>query len=343
VTSKEIGAWSLHKNSDIVPLQSKGQTDEEVIFEEAVVKNPDLLAANLKVVGRQVRTDGGLLDLLGIGEDGKLIVFELKRGAPPREAVTQIIDYASDLSEMSDAELAERIAAESVEHGIDNFEEWYTETWESLEHLRPFRLVIAGVGSDRATERMVNYLAEIGGINISLLTFHAFEQDSDRTLLVRQVEGTEDVSTGRRTRAGVTAEQQIRRLEERIKECCVADLFAEAGNMFDELWQSPSTKDTSHRRSFKLTAKSSSGRNTPRAFACIEPHKGEVHVLFYPDAQKLCPEEFSRIKLESEPGRWRGGVAFRVAGSADWKEKRSQLHELTKAVYEASKARPPSP
>lgn len=136
MTSKEFGAWSLLKNSDIVQLRPKGQTDEEIIFEEAVVQNPDLLVANLKVIGRQVRTDAGSLDLLGIGEDSKLIVFELKRGAPPREAVTQIIDYAAALNEMSDAELAEHITTKSVEHGIDNFEEWYTETWESLEYLR---------------------------------------------------------------------------------------------------------------------------------------------------------------------------------------------------------------
>ena len=42
----------------------------------------------------------GPLDLLGIDQDGDLIVFELKRGTLTREAVAQIIDYASYLDSL---------------------------------------------------------------------------------------------------------------------------------------------------------------------------------------------------------------------------------------------------
>ena len=38
--------------------------------------------------------------MLGIDEYGRLVVFELKRGTLVREAVAQIIDYASDLANM---------------------------------------------------------------------------------------------------------------------------------------------------------------------------------------------------------------------------------------------------
>ena len=37
------------------------------------------------------------MDLLGVDQDGRLTVFELKRGILTRDAVAQSLDYASDL------------------------------------------------------------------------------------------------------------------------------------------------------------------------------------------------------------------------------------------------------
>ena len=66
-------------------------------------------------------------------EDGRLVVFELKRGTLSRDAVAQIIDYASDLDAKTDIALAEHIAANSGVSGIErieDFEEWYGENTE---------------------------------------------------------------------------------------------------------------------------------------------------------------------------------------------------------------------
>ncbi len=59
------------------------------------------------------------LDLLGVDEDGRLVVFELKRGTLSRDAVAQIIDYASDLDSKSDSTLAEHISDNSGVGGIE--------------------------------------------------------------------------------------------------------------------------------------------------------------------------------------------------------------------------------
>ena len=80
----EVKIWALDGDSNVVPLASKGQTDTDSLLEETLVRNPDLLIPGLRLVGRQTPTDGGPLDLLGVDEDGRLIVFELKR----RYAVT---------------------------------------------------------------------------------------------------------------------------------------------------------------------------------------------------------------------------------------------------------------
>ena len=47
-------------------------------------------------------------------------------------------------------------------------------------------VVLVGLGADERTRRMVDYLSE-GGLDISLVTFHAFVKN-DKMFLARQVE-----------------------------------------------------------------------------------------------------------------------------------------------------------
>ena len=70
---------------------------------------------------------GGPLDLLGVEPDGRLNVFELKRGTLSRDAVAQVIDYSSDLEDMDAESLYRHIAEESGNLGVQpigDFEEW---------------------------------------------------------------------------------------------------------------------------------------------------------------------------------------------------------------------------
>ena len=79
----EVKIWAVDDESNVVPLASKGQTDTELLLEETLVSNPGLLLPGLPglrgLVGRQTQagTEGGPLDLLGVDEDGRLVVFEL--------------------------------------------------------------------------------------------------------------------------------------------------------------------------------------------------------------------------------------------------------------------------
>ena len=211
----EVKIWAIQNRSEAVALESTSHMESEQWFEDILVSNPGLLIPGLRLVGRQTPTEGGPLDLLGVDEDGRLVVFELKRGTLSREAVAQVIDYASDLDSKSDVELAEHIAAHSGVGSIDNiddFEEWYGEHTEaqSLDSLRPLRLFLIGLGVDDRTERMVRFLAENSGMDISLLTFHGFAYH-DKTLLARQVEVEAAAEPGpRRARRYVsTAERTL--------------------------------------------------------------------------------------------------------------------------------------
>ena len=130
---KEIRLWQIDSEGGqpkVVDLNRVNQTATEELLEEILVARPDLLMSDLKLVGRQTETQSGPLDLLGVDGDGRLVVFELKRGTLTREAVAQILDYASFLSELEPAELLRHISERSGKMGIDpipDFLAWYQE------------------------------------------------------------------------------------------------------------------------------------------------------------------------------------------------------------------------
>ena len=174
----EIKVWTVD-GAEATPVQKADAMSSELLLERTLVAHPELLMPNLKLVGRQTPTEGGPLDLLGVDEDGRLVVFELKRGTLSRDAVAQVIDYASYLDSLDDDALGRFISRNSGKHGIqqiDDFQNWHSENTEAdgLEALRPIRTVLVGLGVDDRTERMVSFLAKNSRMDISLVTFYGF-------------------------------------------------------------------------------------------------------------------------------------------------------------------------
>ena len=277
----EVKIWALDSDSNVTPLASKNQTDTESLLEETLVRNPDLLIPGLRLVGRQTPTDGGPLDLLGVDEDGRLVVFELKRGTLSRDAVAQIIDYASDLDAKTDVALAEHIAANSGVGGIErieDFEEWYGENTEgqSLDSLRPLRLFLIGLGADDRTERMVKFLAVNTGMDISLLTFHGFAYDG-KTFLARQVEVEAEADPGPRP---PSTEERRELLKRKIEDSGMSETFSDVEGMFEANWPRSSTYPRVWGLSITLQR---------HAYARIDFRKGSVITVFFPARQSTVP------------------------------------------------------
>ena len=306
----EVKIWALDGDSNVVPLTSKGQTDTESLLEETLVRNPDLLIPGLRLVGRQTPTDGGPLDLVGVDEDGRLIVFELKRGTLSRDAVAQIIDYASDLDTKTDVALAQHIAANSgvggIEH-IEDFEEWYGENTEgqSLDSLRPLRLVL-----------IVTY--------------------DGKTFLARQVEVEAATDPGpRRLRPYVSRAEKRERLARRVEDSDMSETFGAAEGMFKENWPRSSTNPGGHGLSITL-------QRLP--YARIGVSKGGVTIVFFPRAKALCLDEFRQPVKEIRHDTWPKNrepvedpdteIQFKFTAE-EWEEHKERLSALTAAVYEA--------
>ncbi len=237
----DIGIWGIDRDSRAgTKLDLAKRVETEEMLEDVLVANPNMLMRRLQLVGRQVPVETGYVDLLGIDDEGRLTVFELKREKLTRKAVAQVLDYGSYLEDLSESELATLIVEESGNNGIDeitDFDEWYASQWEGS--IKPVQMVLVGLGADANARRMVDYLAE-RGVDIGIVTFHGYAH-GDAMLLARQVQTADDPRTGSGGRISnqKAAEQEMHR---KADEYGVAKLLQDVRKSLDYSVKSYYTK-----------------------------------------------------------------------------------------------------
>ena len=345
----EIKIWAID-GSEVTEVQRTDQTESERWLEDNLVSKPELLIPGLTLVGRQTQTEGGPLDLLGVDSDGRLVVFELKRGTLSRDAVAQIVDYASFLESMNPGALANYIASKSGSNGIekiDDFGEWHAENTEaeSLDSLLPLRAFLVGLGADDRTERMVNFLAD-KGMDITLLTFYGFKQDGT-TLLARQVrvQGDDERDSGTRTRK-LSRPERWELQANRAKEGGVYNQFMEVLGLFRENWQNLKERPGKEGISLALSRQNEAGRVRHFAHAHIRPRQGRVGIVFYPRAVESCRSHFRPLIEEIGFQTWPYNREHEVLERDDteiqfwltpgeWATHKAKFEGLARAVYAA--------
>ncbi len=223
----DVGIWNIDQKCRAGrKLDVADRLETEEMLEEVLVKNPDMLMRGLTLIGRQVPIETGYIDLLGIDEDGRLVVFELKREKLRRDAVAQILDYCTWLETLADSQISDLIAEESGKHGttkITDFDEWYAN--QPGDSIRPIRMVLVGLGIDASADRMVEYLAA-RNIDIRLLTFHGYTLGTG-LLLARQVRTTADA------RPSTDGRPSASTLNRKATEFGVADIWQDAQKSLD--------------------------------------------------------------------------------------------------------------
>ena len=345
---EEVKLWAID-GSQVEDLKPAGQAETEKLLEDSLVNSPDMLLEDLILVGRQTPTEGGPLDLLGVDGDGRLVVFELKRGTLTREAVAQVIDYASYLDGMDLDELANHISARSGRGGIDkieDFQDWYSRNFEDLEldSLTPVRMFLVGLGVDNITERMVKFLADNSSMDISLLTYHGFDYGG-KLVLAKQVEvdSSDDNGSPKMTRS----ERKKKWISDRIEEFGIEELISHARSMFRENWpqsrELPVTFGINIRLRELINPESS--RHTRRAYARIDPaENGTIRIVFFSRAIELCKDEFDQPVAEIRYRTWppdsnaledaNTQIQFLLT-SSDWETHKEKLTRLVQSVYKA--------
>ena len=339
----ELKIWALGDGAGVEVVESVTVGLEDRL-EETLVRRPEMLEPGLHLVGRQTPTEGGPLDLLGVDEGGRLVVFELKREKLTREAVTQCIDYASALNATAPDQLADLISKHSGSGGVEKigrFEEWYLERFaeNALSDLLPPRLVLVGLGVDARAERVARFLSE-GGIGISILTFFGFEH-SGETLLARQVEVEREEAVPSRRRPRRSAAERRVMLEDRLDERGLTDLFEEiAGTLRHAL---PGSSESTPSIGNRLPPAFPGGRRT-FCLLSVEEDVG-ARVQWYESREHYDAGALEVLVQKGERLGWlrvKWGLALDIADDEQWQHVREGLTRFVTAARESWNPSPES-
>lgn len=170
----KMALWKVAQEK-LQPIAAS-RLDQEKRLEEWIARDSSLLGMNVLIFGRQVLTDyGGYIDLLGLDEDGDLVVIELKRDRTPRDVVAQVLDYGSWAKDLT-AERIDEICNEYTKKSLsrafqDRFGSDLPETLNSSH-----TLVIVASSLDDSSERIVQYL-ESQNVSINAIFFSFFKTD----------------------------------------------------------------------------------------------------------------------------------------------------------------------
>ena len=160
----------------------KVRLDSERRLEDWIEQKPILLGDRYLFLGRQVSTDfGGRIDLLGMDQNGDLVIVELKRDRTPREIVAQALEYASWVRGLSFEDIDQLI----LEYRSKNLAVAFSECFDAPlpENINQnHSMIIVASELDDASERIVTYLAEEHSVNINIGYFTFFEKDGDEFL-----------------------------------------------------------------------------------------------------------------------------------------------------------------
>jgi hypothetical protein len=186
----ELGIWridSKFEKMDFAPLDFE-QRLEDILDHDIRIANP-----NWMIIGRQVRTTfDKFIDLLAIDRSGNLVVLELKRDKTYRDIVAQVLDYGSFVHNLGDDEIAKiyhnyisKYHPESSRTSLDEvFSKRFLLKQMPDELNESHELVIVASSLDYSTERVVNYLSRVHGVNINAIFFKVFK-DEEKEYLTR--------------------------------------------------------------------------------------------------------------------------------------------------------------
>jgi Endonuclease NucS len=203
-----IRLYKLFENA-LAPV-APGRLAKEDMIEGWIAEQPELLGLDrLLIIGRQVTTTyGGSIDLLGIDDEGNVVVLELKRDRTPRDVIGQVLDYASWVAKLSSREVHE-IAVSYLKKSLDVafYDRFKTTLPESLNDKHT--IVIIASAFDASSERIVRYLSETHDIAINTAFFTVFDDHGQILLATDWLLDQSEVVERSDAKAKVTADELL--------------------------------------------------------------------------------------------------------------------------------------
>ena len=184
----EIRTWQIAdgKLKEInTKLQDTGRT-EPYDLEPWIYSNPEILGSDILIIGRQVTSKSGPIDLLGIDSSGNMVVVELKRDKLPRESLAQAIDYASDVAMWTIDKISEVCMASTEKSLEELFVEKFPDTEiETLNINSMQRILLVGFSIASSLERMIEWLSDGYGVNINAIILSYVKTINGEEILMR--------------------------------------------------------------------------------------------------------------------------------------------------------------
>jgi hypothetical protein len=166
----EIRTWQIVDGKlEIVESELRDERRTEPYdLEPWIASNPSIISSDIMILGRQVMTRSGPIDLLGIDRSGNTVVIELKRDELPRECLAQAIDYASDIASWT----VERLGEVCAQYHRKSFEDAFSEAFpdvdlDSVNVNSSQRIVLVGFAIESSLERMIEWLSETYSVNVN--------------------------------------------------------------------------------------------------------------------------------------------------------------------------------
>ncbi len=184
----EIKTWQIvdgKLESIATNLKNEGRT-EPYDLEPWLESNPAILGPDIIIIGRQTMSKSGPIDLLGIDKTGNIVIVEIKRDKLPREALTQAIDYASDVAGWTIDKLGEicsQYSGKSLEEAlVEAFPEIDV---ENLNINDTQRIILVGFSVESSLERMIEWLSDNFSVNINAVVLNYIKTASGDELLTK--------------------------------------------------------------------------------------------------------------------------------------------------------------
>jgi len=181
--SNGIKFWKVLPENSLKEI-TKAKINLESRIEGWLEEDISVISSDLLVIGRQVRTSFGAIDILCIDRYGDIVIVELKRDRTLKDVIIQILNYGFWVKDLSN----ERVAEIAKRHlgGSGPLEEVFrgrfgTDLPEVLND--GHELLIVAPEIDSSSRRIIEYLSSYYGARINAVTFNYFrDQDSNEFL-----------------------------------------------------------------------------------------------------------------------------------------------------------------
>jgi hypothetical protein len=192
-----IGLWHIADSGPVRLPSTELQLERDL--EDWIERDPSLLERGLVIVGRQLRLDGGPLDLLALDPQGRWVLIEIKRERLRREVVTQAIDYVSCLHRVEPNWLRTKcdayLRSRNSTHTLDSLLHQRGRSLASMTDSLDVVIYLVGTSVDRGLERMVGFLSEQAELSVRMVTFAVFGSTQGGFTLAREIHERSDVAT----------------------------------------------------------------------------------------------------------------------------------------------------